>query len=519
MTPISRRIIGLLVAAAAFHAAPLGAQASRLGTIRFPNSGAKAAQEPFLRGVLLLHSFEYSDAAASFREAQRADPGFALAYWGEAMTHTHPVWNEQDLEAARAVLARLAPSADARKARVRAPREGGYLEAAEILYGEGPKARRDTLYSQAMERLAAANPRDLEAQTFHALSLLGLSQGVRNVPTYMRAGAIASAVFDGSPDHPGAAHYVIHAFDDAVHAPLGLRAAGAYSKIAPGADHAQHMTSHIFLGLGMWNETVAANETALGPARGTWPPGHYSAWLGYGLLQQGRLAEARKLLETARSNLGSPARTPRRAYLASMRAHYLVNSGRWDDPVTRWRLDLNGVDATAQSLDAFGLGLAALRRGERAEAQRFLGALVGWGRSGGGAGVPPILEKELRALLHLADGREDESVALLREAGVLEDALVLEYGPPDVVKPSHELLGEVLLQLGRPAEAQREFARALELSPRRALSLLGLARAAASAGDRQTVERAYADLRGVWRRADPDLPGLDEVGARVSWAE
>ncbi len=135
MTPISRRIIGLLVAAAAFHAAPLGAQASRLGTIRFPNSGAKAAQEPFLRGVLLLHSFEYSDAAASFREAQRADPGFALAYWGEAMTHTHPVWNEQDLEAARAVLARLAPSADARKARVRAPREGGYLEAAEILNG------------------------------------------------------------------------------------------------------------------------------------------------------------------------------------------------------------------------------------------------------------------------------------------------------------------------------------------------------------------------------------------------
>nr|MBA3345790.1 tetratricopeptide repeat protein [Gemmatimonadales bacterium] len=181
--------------------------------------------------------------------------------------------------------------------------------------------------------------------------------------------------------------------------------------------------------------------------------------------------------------------------------------------------DLSGVEATPRSLDAFGLGLAALRRGERGEAQRLLGELVRRGKVGGGAGVPPILEKELRALLHLADGREDEAVALLREAGALEDALVLEYGPPDVVKPSHELFGEVLLQLGRPAEAQREFARALELGPRRALSLLGLARAAASAGDRQTAERAYADLRSIWRRADPDMPGVAEAAARVSSAE
>src|SRR6185312_1969321 len=155
-------LIGFL----ALGAAPLVAQNDRLGTISFPNSGARAAQRPFIRGVLLLHSFEYDDAAAAFREAQRLDPGFALAYWGEAMTLTHPVWNEQNLDSARAVLARLAPTPEARRARAPTPRERGYLTAVEILYGDGPKAKRDTLYSAAMGRLSAAYPKDLEAEAF-----------------------------------------------------------------------------------------------------------------------------------------------------------------------------------------------------------------------------------------------------------------------------------------------------------------------------------------------------------------
>ncbi len=269
-------------------AAPLAAQSHRLGTIAFPNSGPKAAQPPFIRGVLLLHSFEYDDAAAAFREAQRLAPGFALAYWGEAMTQTHPVWNQQEVDSARAILARLGPTPEARSARARTRRERGYLEAVEILYGDGSKPRRDTLYSAAMGRLAAAYPSDLEARAFYALSLLGLSQGTRNVPTYMRAGALAEEVLRRNPDHPGAAHYVIHAFDDPAHAPLGLPAARAYSKIAPGAAHAQHMTSHIFVALGMWDETVDANVAALGPNRPAWTPNHVSAWLDYAYLQQGR---------------------------------------------------------------------------------------------------------------------------------------------------------------------------------------------------------------------------------------
>jgi tetratricopeptide (TPR) repeat protein len=504
---------------------PLGAQGSRLGTLRFPNSGAPRAQRPFIRGVLLLHSFEYPAAAAAFREAQKADPGFALAYWGEAMTWTHPVWNQQNVDSARAVLQRLGPTPEARRAKARTRREQDYLEAVETLYGEGPKARRDTLYCAAMERLSAAHPADLEAEAFYALALLGLSQGTRNVPTYIRAGVLAEDVFRKNPDHPGAAHYIIHAFDDPVHAPLGLRAARAYAKIAPDAPHAQHMTSHIFVALGMWDETVAANVVASGPDPKSWPPGHYTAWLDYGYLQQGRPDEARRLIATTRANLGDPPKLGRRSYLLDMRAQYLVNSGRWDDSITTWPVSREDMDSATLGVDAFALGYAALERGDRATADSLMGELVALlkpastgAQYDAAPGIVPILEKELRALLRLADSLPDESLALLREAATLEDALPVEFGPPEVVKPSHELLGEVLLGMRRPADAQREFVRALALAPRRSLSLLGLARAAQAAGDQQTADQASSELRRVWRAAEPGLPGVAELSGVSSSA-
>jgi len=499
-------------------AAPLAAQSHRLGTIAFPNSGPKAAQPPFIRGVLLLHSFEYDDAAAAFREAQHLAPGFALAYWGEAMTRTHPVWNQQEVDSARAVLARLAPTPEARSARARTPRERGYLEAVEILYGEGSKPRRDTLYSAAMGRLAAAYPGDLEARAFYALSLLGLSQGTRNVPTYMRAGALAEDVLRRNPDHPGAAHYVIHAFDDPAHAPLGLPAARAYSKIAPGAAHARHMTSHIFVALGMWDETVSANVAALGPKRAAWTPNHVSLWLDYAYLQQGRTAEARRLLESVRGNLGDPPRRYARFHLLAMRAHFLVTSERWADSSIAWTVDTTGVGPVALAMDGFALGYAALRRGDRAAADkglRRLGALAARPAAAddddGNPQVVTILETELRAALLAADGKADEAVALLRQAAAVEDTMAVAFGPPDVVKPTHELLGELLLAQGKAAEAQQEFVRALALAPRRTASLLGLARAASAAGDEPVAEQARADLRAIWHQADEDLPGLAEI--------
>jgi tetratricopeptide (TPR) repeat protein len=518
---MAMRTLVVACLALAAGSASLHAQAPKLGRLSFPNSGSKAAQPAFIRGVLLLHSFEYEDAAAAFRDAQRADPSFALAYWGEAMTHNHPVWNEQDLDSARAILGRLAPTAEARALKARTARERAWLETVEILYGDGEKPRRDTLYSAALDRLTMSYPDDREARLFYALSLMGLSQAVRNIPAYMRAGAIAEDVFLANPEHPGAAHYIIHAFDDAQHAPLGLRAARAYSKIAPGADHAQHMTSHIFLGLGMWEETVAANEVASFGAekdRNKWAPGHYTHWLGYGLLQQGRFEEARRHLESVKPNLGTPPRIPRKAYLLAMRAHYLVGTERWADPVTEWTLDTEGVGPGPQAMDAFALGLAAIGRGDRAAAERRLadverlaGSPQQADRYGSNAQVPAVLAKELRGLLVLVDGKKDEALALLRAAAVTEDSLPLEYGPPDIVKPTHELLGEVLLGLGEGREAAREFERSLQLAPRRALSFLGLARAATMAGDREAAARAHAELRKIWHRADGDVPWVQEV--------
>jgi tetratricopeptide (TPR) repeat protein len=497
---------------------PLAAQSGRLGTISFPNSGAKAAQKPFIRGVLLLHSFEYADAAAAFREAQRLDPKFALAYWGEALTWTHPIWDEQNVDSARAALARLAPTVEQRRARAPTPRERGYLDAVEILYGDGGKARRDTLYSAAMGRLSSAYPTDLEAKAFYALSLMGLSQGTRNVPTYMRAGAIAEEIFQANPDHPGAAHYIIHAFDDPAHAPLGLRAARAYAKIAPGAAHAQHMTSHIFVSMGMWDETVEANVAALGKDRSSYTANHYSAWLDYALLQQGKLAEARELLEIGHRNLGSPAKWYGRASLIGMRAHFLIMSERWADSSVGWTLDTTGLGSVSQAMDAFALGYAGLRRGDRAVVnaqQQRLGALSARkpkpDEDDGDLQVVPVLEKELRAATRAVDGAGDEADSLLREAAAQEEAMPAAFGPPDVVKPAPELLGDLLLAQGKPAEAQQAFARALALAPRRSRSLLGLARAATAAGDTVVAGQAYADLERVWRHADTEVPGLAEV--------
>lgn len=478
------------------------AQESRLGTIDFPTSGSPAAQPHFIRGVLFLHSFEYDSAAHEFREAERIDPGFAMAYWGEAMTYTHPVWDEQDTTAAHAVLARLAPTRAARRAKAPTTREQSYLDAVEILYSDGAKAHRDTLYSAAMERLAAANPDDMEAQAFHALSLLGLNQGERDVPVYMRAAAIAQEVFRRNPDHPGAAHYIIHAFDDPTHAPLGLYAARAYSRIAPGAAHAQHMTTHIFLAMGMWDDVVSQNELASGHDHEKWLPGHYTQWLDYAYLQQGRYADALQLLDMMRQHLGDKAPATRLFVMTVFRGRYLIDTEKWNAPAS-WETDASQLGPESRVYWTFVRGLSALKSGDREAGARAL-ATVSAANSSSGTKDPPdlIVELELKSLVKLADGDRDGAVGLMRQATAREDAMPFEFGPPAVPKPSHELFGEILLQIGRSKEAEAEFRRALALAPKRARSLLGLARASAAAGDRATAAETQARLRAIWHRAD-----------------
>ena len=449
--------------------------AARLGTITFPNSGATGAQPDFIRGVLYLHSFEYESAAQAFQAAQQKDPGFALAYWGEAMTYTHPVWNEQDLPAARAALARLGPTRETRAAKAATARERAWLETVELLYGEGTKPRRDTLYAEAMDRLANAYPDD-EAQAFRALAILGLNQGVRDVAAYMRAGALALDLMQRNPDHPGAAHYAIHAFDDPVHAVLGLPAARAYSGIAPGAAHAQHMTTHIFLALGMWPEVVAQNIIASGGNRGLWQAGHYTYWLHYGLLQQGRAEEAATLLGELKAHQDSPPSSiPRqRAHLAMARAQQVITTERWNDSSLGWRIEIPADLVTVRAIDAFTRGYAAFRRGDTATAAAIVAEISRIPGGSGPGAVPALLARELAAVAARTGGDRAGAQRILTTVAEQAASLPVDFGPPDLVKPPYELLGEWLLEDGRPADARQAFTRALALMPGRLLSERGL---------------------------------------------
>jgi hypothetical protein len=507
---MTNRVRRLVIAATMLSvAASLPAQKPRLGTIEFPTSANGAVQDEFITGVLYLHSFEYALAATAFQRAERLDSSFVMAYWGEAMTYTHPVWNQQDVAAARAALHRLAPTPAARAARARTPRERAYLEAVEVLYGDGSKAGRDTAYARSMQQLSVAYPTDAEAQAFYALALLGLSQGARDVPTYMRAGAIAESLFDAHPKHPGAAHYVIHAFDDPVHAPLGLRAARAYSGIAPDAAHAQHMTSHIFLALGMWDETAHANEVATVATRDTaakwsrWSCGHYGEWLQYAYLQQGRPGAAAELLEECRQQAAARPVPRMQNSLAVMRAQQIVDGGDWSGPAVRMNIDAAKQPVPAQLFLNFGTGYAAVKRGDRSAARAVIAALSK--RSADQDSYDRICALELQALLALETKRTEQALSLLRGAVALEDSLPVDFGPPLDIKPPRELLGEMLLQLGHPADAQAELERQLARTPRRAATLLALAQAATAAGKPTVADAANADLARVWHSAEPGV--------------
>jgi tetratricopeptide (TPR) repeat protein len=446
-----------------------------LGSISFPNSGNAAAQPAFIRGVLLLHSFEYEAAAEAFRDAQKADPGFALAYWGEAMTYNHSLWQAQDKPAALKALAKLGETPAARAAKAPTDRERQYLAALDALYGDGTKHDHDDAYMRAMGRLQAAYPDDMEARAFYGLSILGSRDGVRDFATYMRAAAVVQPVFDANPDHPGAAHYLIHSFDDPIHAPLGLPAARKYATIAPGAAHAQHMTTHIFVALGLWDDVIAANirardaQDADNAKRGR-PAnvcGHYSSWLQYGYLMKGEAATAEALMDKCHARMSEKPTAGEVNYFVSMRARQILDTEDWS-LASKWTWTPPAGATGAASGDAFTYAFtnafAALRRGDAAPARALLATPIPSDNSS------RLHAEELRGLVAINGGKTDEGIRVLRAAAAAEDSSPFEYGPPAVVKPTFELLGEELARLGRKDEARAAFTHAAERTPGRTLA-------------------------------------------------
>ena len=531
-TPL--RLLTILTALSAVLAAPVHA-ASSLGKVELPTSGSPAAQEHFLRGVAALHNFWYDEAADAFREAQKAEPGFAMAYWGEAMTYNHPIWSEQDRDAALAALARLAATPAERAAKAPTEKEKAWLAAVEVLYGEGEKKARDAAYAEAMRKLHERYPDDLEVAAFYTLSLIGPAltgpAGDERDRPLIRAAAILEELFDRNPEHPGVLHYMIHSYDDPLHAPLGLRAARLYAKTAPAAHHALHMPSHIFVQLGDWAATAASNEDSWA-ASVAWVKRrnlaiekrdfHSLSWLLYAYLQQGRLGKAQETLEVVRQ-AAKESDSPRvTSSLKGMEARWAVETRTWNKdlmPAAMEKADggyhhqCGGMrHGQGDGVLLYAAGLDAARNGDTATAGQAVSRLKELAKEGGAENrMAELMEKEVSALILLKQGKTDEALKLLAEASGIEARMPPPMGPPDPLKPAQELYGEVLLELGRSEEAARQFDLALLRTPNRAASLLGSARAAVKNGDAETARERYAQLAAIWGQADPGHPELAEV--------
>ena len=499
---IASLFLTLTIVTAQHHngSAPKSDLSVDLGKIEFLNSGPAAAQKHFIEGVLLLHSFEYARARRAFQEASRIAPNFALAYWGEAMTHDHRIWGEQDRTAGLAALARLAPTAAERRAKAPTERERMYLDAVEKLYGDGDPLQVAAAYSKSLEELTKRFPDDTEAQAFYALSLLGITGTTRNTENYMKAAAVAEAIYEKNAKHPGALHYLIHSYDDPVHAPLGLRAARAYGTVARSAAHAQHMPSHIFFALGLWEDSIAANTASMKTARDEGTGGYHPLyWLVHAYLQIGKSEEAAKLVSIVEEDLKTTASGAARAHLAMSRATFLVETRGAGGPDS---LMQPVESAGAWSLGIYAnhdlaIGLEHVRRKDLAAAGKALDAIrakhasmkasVSSGTSAsryrsvsqGDVDGVTVMENILDAAIRFASGDKEKAIVDITAAARAEDGLVFEYGPPAIVKPAWEATGEMLLAAGRKTEAADAFRNALKRYPNRKLSNEGLKAATA----------------------------------------
>ena len=378
--------------------------------------------------------------------------------------------------------------------------------------------------ADAMDRLRQKYPHDLEAATLFAVALMGTCQHERDYTVYMRAAAVAEEVFAKNPLHPGAIHYLIHAYDDPVHAPLGLRPARVYAQVAGSAAHAQHMPSHVFFALGMWDDAIAANirsvavaderikRKGLGPeARGY----HALLWLEYAYLQEGRNQEAQSVVADVAQSHGRG--------LSMNRAIYALETATPDEALCRGETSRSLLVQAVAVLNS--CGLVAVRGGKLEDARRALQSiqarLRGQSAQEGAASVQAampmpmsghlpstasqqdrktaaVMMEQLQAEVWLVEGKQEQALQLLAQTAAEEDALVFEFGPPVPLKPAHELYAEELLAAHHSKEAREEFQRALARAPKRAQSLRGLAKAEAAGGDTGASQRSLDDLKSFW---------------------
>lgn len=517
------------------------------GIVKIENSGLPEAQPIFLQGLAAMHSFEYKEALIDFRRAQEIDPNFALAYWGEAMAYNQAFWRHQDFEAARATLNKLGKTPEERINKAEFPLEKDLIQSLDILYGEGSKEERDQKYSDYMAQIYNKYPKDLEALSLYVLSILGTIQP--NESSFRKnikaAGVLDSASgFNPSREilnHPGILHYYIHALDDPIHAILALKSANLYANVAPDAAHAVHMTSHIYVQLGMWDKAQKSNKMSYDTSI-KWVNErtqnladreyHSLYWLMYANLQLGRYVEARQNVDHISNLLKKDPACPIEGHWALMSARYMIET---QDCITPFSLpQLQNMQDCYVSNEPqaysfiYAIGFCALIKKDFANAAIAIKSLeeLRENLKDSKTRTTKILSEkdkefriniltisidELLAIRDQIDGNILGALDRLEQASEIESKMSLPKGIPVSVQSALELYGFFLLRDKQWLKAKSIFLEALNRVPNRAKSYVGLAMAMEGMNDLESAKKYATQALNVWSNADSKFSELDEA--------
>src|SRR5215471_5708480 len=463
----------------------------KLGSVSFPTSCAAQTQNSFNRAVALLHSFAYAPAVEAFEQVARQDPGCAMAHWGAAMSYYHQLWQPpfpgDGLPKGRAELER------AQQIGASNAKEKEFLAAASLLFLQDSDSYpvHAGKYRDAMKAVAQHFPDDVESQIFYALALLATANPQDKTHQNQKtAGQILEPLYQKYPQHPGLAHYLIHAYDNAELASKGLAAAREYSKIAPSASHALHMPSHIFTRLGMWQDSVESNQAARMTARQQGDIGeelHAMDYMVYASLQQGHDAEAAAVIQDLRNMTQLAAGDFKVGYAATaMPVRYAVERKHWDEATHCVSPEGAPPHVTALAAWARALGYAHSGNAAAAEAElQSLQRLTDQLRAAGNqywAGQVQIQAEEAGSWIALTSHKTEDALALMKRAADEEDVVEKLPVTPGPVVPAREQLGDMLAQIGQPAAALAAYETALRDSPGRRGALQGALSSARAAG-------------------------------------
>jgi tetratricopeptide (TPR) repeat protein len=495
----------------------------KVGAVSFPTSCAPAVQSQFERGVALLHSFEYEVADAQFEEVAKKDPRCAMAYWGQAMTLYHELWNrpsKTDLAQGAELLAK------ARSLNPPTARERDYILALSVFYSDTDKLdhnqRADT-YAKAMQGVYEQNPNDLEAAIFYALSLLASGpEQDPNLTNAKEAVAILNKLYDEQPNHPGIAHYIIHSCDNPAMANLALPAARKYASIAPSSPHAVHMPSHIFARLGLWQDDIRSNLASIRVADSMAAHHHVMHhkvhsldFLEYAYLQIGDDASANEAIAEIAGIRPGQMDPEFENYLLLRQAEgptkYALERRQWKEA-----LGLQpsaGVPPDVQLVTYWGRAVAAGHLHDAVAAQDALkhyDEQLEATRKGPRAYVVDGLRNEhqlVQAWTAYAAGNSDDAVRLLRAVADNQD----KVGKGETELPAREMLADMLLDLQRPQEALTEYEISLHTDPNRFNGLYGAAQAATQAQQKEKASIYYSQLLKNCEGIRSDRPELAQA--------